>query len=576
MKAARKFPQVPQEARAFTWRLAWVVILLAGGAGAVLYRAVDLQYLNQEFLADRGDARVMRVQKILAHRGSIVDRFGELLAVSTPVDAVLVNPRELLEDYENIRLLAGALHREPEWLKRRLAGGADRQGLPLNILLEPGQSLRLKQLNIPGVFTERKYRRYYPAGEVTGHVLGFNNLDDHGQEGLELGYDEALGGEDGAKRVQRDNLGRNVKDIASIRAARPGAVLESSIDLRIQYLAYRALKAAVTEHHAVSGSVVVVDVDTGEILAMVNQPAFNPNDRSQFDVAHYRNRAALDLIEPGSVVKPFVVAAAFQAGTLSPQTVIDTNPGTLVFGRYTIRDHENYGRITPVQILAKSSNIGIIKIALAQRPEDIWSVYTGVGFGQGPASGFPGETAGLLPPLKDWRPLAVKSLAFGYGLSMTPMQLVSAYATLASGGIRRPLTFRRVSTSVPGERVINEAVAHSVVNILETVVSEDGTARRAAIEGYRVSGKTGTAQINISGGYDNNGYVATFAGMVPASKPRLAAVVVISAPQGAHHGGDVSAPVFAEIMSGAVRLMGIPPDNLAGIEPGALLQANAP
>jgi len=572
-------PQVPPELRLFSRRLLVVLVVLPVGAACILARAVHLQYFNQEFLEQRGEAVSVRVDKVRANRGSILDRFGEPLAVSTPVDAVLVNSEKLLADYENIRRLAAALKRNEDWLKQRLAAAPNRQGLPLGVTLEPGESAALMQMRIPGVFTERRYRRYYPSGEVTGHVLGFNGHDDRGQEGLELGYDQSLGGEDGAMRVQRDRLGLTVKTLANVRTARPGQPLETSIDLRIQYLAYRSLKAAVEESDAESGSVVVLDVDTGEVLAMVNQPAFNPNDRSQLRPDLYRNRAAMDVMEPGSTMKPFVVASALQAGSITPTSLINVADDVVVPGRRPVADeHAVDSPATPTTILAKSSNRGMVRIALGQRKEDLWNTLTGLGFGQNSASGFPGESAGIVPPLKHWRPVAVASLAYGYGLNTTPLQLASAYATLGAGGVRRPVTFRRVSGPVAGQRVMEETVAREVVQMLESVVSTEGTGRTAHIDGYRVSGKTGTARISSgTQGYITGQYVALFAGMVPASRPRLTAVVVIRNPRGGrYYGGEVSAPVFAEVMSGAVRLMGIPPDNLAGIKPGTLLQAAAP
>jgi cell division protein FtsI (penicillin-binding protein 3) len=568
---------VPPEVRTFSRRVLALGGLLCIGAAIVLWRAVDLQWVNQDFLAERGAERYMRVAKVLAHRGAILDRYGEPLAVSTPVDAVLVNPRELLADYSQINRLASALDRQPDWLKRRLSSALDRQGLPLGIVLEPGQSARLKQLKIPGVFTEREYRRFYPAVEVTGHVLGFNSREDHGQEGLELAYDEMLAGEDGAKRVLRDRLGRVIENVASIRAARPGENLYTSIDLRIQYIAYRALYAAMGKYKAKSGSVVVMDVTTGEVLAMVNWPAFNPNDRAQFEVAHYRNRAALDLFEPGSSIKPFIVAAALQSGRIGPQTVIDTNPGSMQVGPKHIEDKHNYGRVTPAQILAKSSNVGMIKIALGQRPIDLWTTLTRLGFGQVTASGFPGEAAGLLQPYATWRPIAISSMAYGYGLNVTPLQLASAYATVGALGVRRPVSFRRVEGAVPGERVLDEDVARELIGMLETVVTDEGTGKKADVRGYRVAGKTGTAWKSTAGGYSTDRYMAVFAGMVPASQPRLAAAVVIDEPSGAmFYGGDVAAPVFSEIMSGALRLMAVAPDNLGSVAPGTLVQASAP
>ena len=538
-------------------RLYFILVLLILAAVALAARAVDLQLIDHGFLTGQGDARYSRVAEITAHRGTITDRYGEPLAVSTPVDSVWVNPQELTQSADQLPRLARALKRDPQ------TSNLDREFLYLARHLEPEQAARIKALGIPGVYTLREYRRYYPAGEVTGHLLGFTSIDDAGQEGLELAYDHWLAGEDGAKRVIQDRYGRVVEDVESIRAARPGKDLVLSLDLRIQYLAYRELKRALIENGARAGSLVVLDIATGEVMAMVNQPAFNPNDREQLAVGRYRNRAATDIFEPGSSIKPFVMAAALASGRLHDDSVINTAPGFVKVGIKVIEDKHNLGSIGLATILAKSSNVGMAKIALQLEPRAIWTTLDTLGFGQVSTSGFPGESAGLLTNYNHWRPIGIATLAYGYGLSVTPLQLAHAYATLGSGGVARPLTFLRIDQPPGGERVLDEHVARSVVHMLESVITPEGTGVQAALAGYRVAGKTGTAWKATAGGYSTDKYMSVFAGVVPASAPRLAAVVVIDEPGGTkYYGGDVAAPVFAGVLSGALRLMAIAPDDL--------------
>ncbi len=544
-------------------RLYFILALLILAAVALAARAVDLQLMDHGFLTEQGDARYSRVAEITAHRGTITDRYGEPLAVSTPVDSVWVNPQELTQSADQLPRLARALKRDPQTLARHVTSNLDREFLYLVRHLEPEQAARIKALGIPGVYTLREYRRYYPASEVTGHLLGFTSIDDAGQEGLELAYDHWLAGEDGAKRVIQDRYGRVVEDVESIRAARPGKDLVLSLDLRIQYLAYRELKRALIENRARAGSLVVLDIASGEVLAMVNQPAFNPNDREQLAVGRYRNRAATDIFEPGSSIKPFVMAAALASGRLHDDSVINTAPGFVKVGIKVIEDKHNLGSIGLATILAKSSNVGMAKIALQLEPRAIWTTLDTLGFGQVSTSGFPGESAGLLTNYNHWRPIGIATLAYGYGLSVTPLQLAHAYATLGSGGVARPLTFLRIDQPPGGERVLDEHVARSVVHMLESVITPEGTGVQAALAGYRVAGKTGTAWKATAGGYSTDKYMSVFAGVVPASAPRLAAVVVIDEPGGTkYYGGDVAAPVFAGVLSGALRLMAIAPDDL--------------
>jgi cell division protein FtsI (penicillin-binding protein 3) len=542
-------------------------------AALIIGRAIDLQVLKHGFLTTQGQERYMRTLRIPAHRGAIFDRFGEPLAVSTPVDSVWVDPPTVAGQPDQLPRLARALARDPAWLTRRVTTSLDSQYLVLARQLQPEDAERIRALHIPGVYLSREYRRYYPAAEVTGQLLGFTGAEDQGQEGLELAYEQLLAGEDGAKRVIQDRIGRVVENVDSIRAPRPGGELVTSLDLRIQYLAYRELKSAVREFQARAGSVVVIDVRTGEILAMVNQPSFNPNDRAQLEVSHYRNRAATDIFEPGSSIKPFIIATAIASGRFASNSVIDTNPGFLRVGVKTIEDHHNLGAIDFATILAKSSNVGAARVALSLDKAAIWNVLSGVGLGQVTASGYPGESAGLLAHYSHWRDISVATLAYGYGLSVTPLQLAQAYATLGALGVRHPLTFRRIDAPLAAERVLDEGVCRDVIHMLESVVTNDGTGLRAAIRGYRVAGKTGTAWKSVAGGYSTDKYMAVFAGLVPASNPRLAAVVVIDEPGGnKYYGGDVAAPTFAAILSGALRLLAVPPDELSDAPSATLVQ----
>jgi cell division protein FtsI (penicillin-binding protein 3) len=560
------------------WRHWFVLGMLALGGVALVARAVYLQVIDQDFLEKQGDARILRTAKLSANRGMILDRNGEALAVSTPVDTVWADPRKLAQVPHEFPRLAKALDRDPQWLARRVTSNLNREFIYLVRHMRPQDAAKVKALGIPGVDTLREYRRYYPAGEVTGHLLGFTNVDDVGQEGLELAFDQWLGGEPGEKRVMRDSLGRTIEDIERIRAPRPGQDLLTSIDLRVQYLAYRELKAAVQANHARSGSVVVLDVQTGEVLAMVNQPAFNPNDREQYAASRYRNRATNDFFEPGSSIKPFVYAAAFEGGRYHPDTLIETGPGMMRVGIKTVKDKHNLGTIDITTALAKSSNVAVAKVALSLRPQDMRGTLERLGFGSVTGSGFPGESAGILTSADHWRPIGQATISYGYGLSVTPLQLAQAYAVLASGGVRRPVSLRKVDVPPEGEHVLDERVARELVSMMEEVVGDAGTARRARVMGYRVAGKTGTAwKASDTGGYTTNKYMAVFGGVVPASNPRLAAVVVIDEPSGgAYYGGEVAAPVFSAVMSGALRLLAIAPDDLQRMPATTLVQAQDP
>jgi cell division protein FtsI (penicillin-binding protein 3) len=569
------------QARHYTWRSAVVFGCVALAALGLAARAVELQLFNHEYLAKQGDDRSLRVAKIAAHRGAITDRNGEPLAISTPVDSVWVNPQEVNDNIDQLPKLARALNEDQQTLARRITSNLDREFLYLERHMPPEQAAHVKALGIPGVYLAREYRRYYPAGEVTGHIVGFTTVDDHGQEGLELGFEQLLNGEDGAKRVLQDSYGHYVQNVESIRAPRPGRDLSTSIDLRVQYLAYRELKSAMQEYRARAGSVITVDVDTGEVLAMVNQPSYNPNDREQLKAGLYRNRAATDIFEPGSSVKPFIMAAALASGQYKPDSVVDTSPGFFKVGNKIEEDEHNLGVIDMATILAKSSNVGIAKVALSLQPEQIWSTFSALGLGQVTGSNYPGESAGTLSHYSHWRPIGIATMSHGYGLSVTALQLAHAYATIGAGGVKRPITFERVSGPVHGEQVIDPKVARELIELMDQVTEKGATAQRASLIGYRVSGKTGTAFKSMAGGYSTDKIMAVFAGLVPATHPKLATVVVIDEPSRDVHemgvlaqGGTVAAPVFANVMSGALRLMDIPPDDLQNVPAAALVQAN--
>lgn len=560
------------------WAAACVIAALLGTVLAA--RAVYLQVFNKDFLISQADARHVRTARISANRGVITDRNGEPLAASMPVDSLWVSPQELARAPEQIRDLARALDLDRGTLERQIARNVDKDFMYLRRHMNPADARAVLDRGIPGVHVLREYRRYYPAGEVTGHLVGFTNVDDEGQEGMELEFDEWLRGRPGRKLVLRDRLGRVIEDLERLEPPSPGRQVTSSIDLRIQYLAYRELKAAVQQNRALSASAVVVDADTGEVLAMVNQPAYNPNDRTQYAPGRFRNRAITDLFEPGSSLKPLVVAAALESGQWRADSRVDTSPGLIQVGRKVIEDKHNLGVIDLATLLARSSNVGAVKVGMSLPSEQLWSVLNRFGLGRPTSSGFPGEAAGLLSHYENWRPIAKATLAYGYGLSVTPLQLAQTYAVLAADGVMRPASLLRVDRAPIGRRVVEAEHARAVVAMLEQVVGPGGTGMRAAVAGYRVAGKTGTARKFDVGGYSEERYTAVFAGVAPVSRPRLAVVVIVDEPRaGAYYGGDVAAPVFARVVEGAMRILAIAPDRLApaGTAFGpAVTAANAP
>jgi cell division protein FtsI (penicillin-binding protein 3) len=561
-------------AKRFVGRVTLVLVFFSMVAAALTARAVHLQVLNKEFLNQQADTRHLRRERISAHRGTITDRNGEPLAISTPVDSVWANPKELAPAVDEVPQLARTLGLDPQLLMRRITRSMDKEFLYLKRHLSPEQAQQVLALKLPGVNVQREYRRYYPAGEVTGHLVGFTDIDDEGQEGLELAFNHWLGGESGAKRVLKDRLGRSVENVESIRPARHGKNLRTSIDLRIQYLAYRTLKAAIQSYNAESGSIVVLDVKTGEVLAIVNQPTYNPNDRSQFSAERYRNRAVTDIFEPGSSIKPLVVAAALESGEFRPSSIIDTAPGYVTVGAKTIEDRRNLGRVSLTTILARSSNVGVTKLAMSLQPDQLWQTMTEFGLGSLTSSAFPGESAGLLTHFSNWKPISQATLAYGYGVSVTALQLAQAYSALGNGGRLYPVSLVALESPIDGQQVIAADNAAAVRRMLEEVVRPGGTGTKAAVAGYRVAGKTGTAWKFAAGGYSEDKYISIFAGLAPASDPQLAAVVVIDEPSGElYYGSDVAAPVFADVMTESLRLLAVPPDALPARDPGSVMQA---
>ncbi len=549
----------------YPWRFRIVLALLALLVGVNAWRIVDLQVMDQGFLKGQGDARSVRHIPIPAHRGLITDRNGEPLAVSTPVTTLWGNPKELQAARARWPELAKALGQDAAVLSERLQSQASREFMYLVRGLTPEQGQEILDLKIPGVYAQEEFRRFYPAGEVAAHVVGFTDIDDRGREGMELAYDEWLAGVPGKRQVLKDRRGRLIKDVQVTKNAKPGKAMALSIDLRLQYLAHSELRNVVHEYGAKAASLVMVDVKTGEILAMANQPTYNPNNRRNLQPAAMRNRAMIDVFEPGSTVKPFSIAAALATGKYQPDSVVNTLPGWMRIGRYTIRDVSRGGMLSLTGILMKSSNVGISKIALDIGAEPVYAVMQQAGFGQDTGLGFPGERVGNLPNHRKWRDAETASLAYGYGLSVTAVQLAHAYAVLGNQGTNVPLSLLRLDRAQDGVQVIDKQISGTVLQMLRAVVEEEGGGgARAKVPGYHVGGKSGTAKkISGTGGYTKDAYRSFFAGVAPLSNPRIAAVVVVDEPsKGQYYGGLVAAPVFGKVMARALRLMNVAPDNL--------------
>jgi cell division protein FtsI (penicillin-binding protein 3) len=556
-------------------RMIVVVVLLGLASLGLVARAFDLQIVRKQFYQNQGDARFLREMKIPVSRGTIFDRNGEPLAVSTPVMSIWANPSEVLDNEDRIPALAQALGVEAGDLKARLAQRSDREFVYLRRQMSPEAAQAVLDLDIPGINGQREFKRYYPSGEVTSHVLGFTNIDDHGQEGLELAYDDWLAGKPGAKRVIRDGTGHVVEDLEQIRAPKPGQNLTLSIDRRIQFLAYNELKNTLEKSQADSGSMVVLDIKTGEVLAMVNLPTYNPNAVDSSKPGDRRNRAMTDVLEPGSTIKPILMAAALSSGKYTPTSpIIDTTGGHWFFQGHDIHDTHNYGLLTPTGVITKSSNVGAAHIAMTLDTSLMYDTYRAFGFGNSTNSGFPGEASGYLRIGRDWRPLEKAILGYGYGLNVTVLQLANAYATIADGGVMHSPSFISGSDNT-ARQIISPAIAAELIQMMETVTGPGSTATTARIANYSVAGKTGTAHKAANGSYAKHNYTAAFAGIVPASNPRLVGVVVIDNPlKGSYYGGTVSGPVFAKVMDGALRLLDVPPDNIGRWYVGGPLQGD--
>lgn len=542
-----------------TWRSRLLLIGLLGWFIALAARALYLQGLNNDFLQAKGESRYSRVISLSATRGMIVDRHNEPLAISTPVESVAASPADIDISIEERTKLANLLDIKIAELKRRLAD-TKREFVYLKRQLPPEQAAKVVELNIPGIFLQREYRRYYPAGEVIAHVIGFTDIDDKGQEALELAFDSMLTGKAGTRRVIKDRRGHIVEDVESIRHPQNGEKLVLSIDTRIQYLAFRELKKAVAEHRAKAGGIVVLDARTGEVLAMANLPSYNPNNRGKLDPKRTRNRTITDLFEPGSTLKPFTAAVALEAGKFTPETIIQTAPGTFNVGRRTIHDAHPQGALTVSQVIQKSSNIGVAKMALTLPPEAMWTLFRDVGFGEQPQSGFPGEVSGVLRSHASWKPIEQATMSYGHGISVSLLQLARAYTIFATDGQIVPLTLTKREGAAESSRVLKSKTAQSVRAMLELAVQPGGTAPRAQIAGYRVGGKTGTAH-KLEGRNYTNKYISSFVGFAPISDPRLIVAVMLDEPSaGQHYGGVVAAPVFSQVMAGALRVLAVAPD----------------
>lgn len=568
------------EGALYPWRFRVVIGLLALMVGAICWRIIDLQVVDRDFLKGQGDARSLRHIPIPAHRGLITDRNGEPLAVSTPVTTLWANPKEMQASKERWPQLAAALGQNPQQLVERLTQQANKEFIYLVRGLTPEQGQHVLDLKVPGVYGLEEFRRFYPAGDVTAHMVGFTDLDDHGREGVELAYDEWLAGVPGKRQVIKDRRGRLIKDIQVTKNAKAGKTLALSIDLRLQYLATRELRNAIAEQDAKAGSLVIMDVKTGEVLAMVNQPTYNPNNRRSMFPAAMRNRAIIDVFEPGSTVKPISMSAALESGRWKPTDKVEVYPGSLQIGRYTIKDvSRSEGPILDLTgILINSSNVGMSKIAFDIGGEAIYRVMSQVGLGQYTGLGFPGERVGNLPNHREWRKAETATLSYGYGVSVTALQLVHAYAALANDGKMVPLSILKVDKAPEAVQAIPKETAETVQGMLQQVIEAPRGVFRAQVPFYHVAGKSGTARKATVGskGYTENAYRSLFAGFGPMSDPRYAIVVVIDEPgKGGYFGGLVSAPVFSKVMSGTLRLMNVPPDNLPPPAPVEQSQVNA-
>ncbi len=544
------------------WRrrvlLIGVLTLFAG----LFARGIYLQSLHKDFLQQKGDARYSRTLVLQAHRGKIVDRNGELLAISSPVESVWASPPDVEIDKKQKEALAKLLTIKTNDIDKKIAN-REREFVYLKRRISPDLAAKVMSLEIPGIFLQREYKRFYPAGDVTAHLVGFTGIDDNGQEGFELAQNSTLAGKAGSRRVIQDRQGHIVEDLEGVKVPQDGHDLVLSIDRRLQYLAFRELAKAVEEHKAKAGAAIILDAKTGEVLAMVNIPTYNPNNPVNI-VGKTRNRAITDTFEPGSTMKPVTASAAMQFGDYKPDTKIQTAPGSMSIGPATIHDSHMHGILTVAQVIQKSSNVGAAKMALSLKREELWSTFNQLGFGSRSNIGFPGEASGILRPYKTWRPIEQATMAFGHGISVTLLQLARAYTAFANEGELKPVSLIKLADSPVGHQVFSAQVANDVKAMLELVVQPGGTAPKAQVAGYRVGGKTGTAHKIGPHGYEEDKYVASFVGMAPTSNPRLIMAVMIDEPsteKDGYYGGAAAAPVFAAVMADALRMLAVPQDS---------------
>ncbi len=549
------------QAHIVPWRIYLVTGLLAVWFGALGMRAIYLQGLNNDFLQGKGDAVASRMLEIPAHRGMVLDRSGQPLAISTPVEALWARPSVTQTlNWQQTRKLANVLGM-PEGVLAKKLKSPHKGEIAINRFLSPEQALKVAALGLPGLKLQREFRRFYPQKEIAVHVVGFTNVDDVGQEGVELAYQDWLTGKAGSRHVLKDRRGHVIQDLSPVRNAQLGGNLGLSLDIKLQYLAHRELAAAVEKNQAKGGGIVVLDARTGEILALSNLPVVDPNNRKNYQPGLMRNRAVIDTFEPGSTIKPFTVAAALEHGLVKPDTML-TLPKDYMVGAKHITDVHYHPQLTVTEMLQKSSNIGVVKMAMRLKPQEFWSVLNRAGFGEKPGSGFPGETAGRLRDPATWKPVEQATHAYGHGLSVSLLQLARSYMAFANDGVVMPLTFlKREPQELVGERVLSARVAVMVRQMMETVTQEGGTGMLASVPGYRVAGKTGTAHKLVDGRYAPDHYISSFVGLAPASDPRLIIAVMIDEPSGdAHYGGVVAGPVFAQVMAASLRQLGVSPD----------------
>lgn len=547
------------------WRSRVLAILLLLSFLGLVARAVYLQGMHNEFYKQKGESRYSRVVEISAHRGMITDRHGEPLAISAPVKSLWASPAGVDATYSQLKKLAELIEVDVAEISKKI-GNKKRDFVYLKRHLSPDITAKVAELNIPGIFFNSEFRRYYPQREITAQVLGFTNVDDNGQEGIELGWQDILAGKSGSRRVIKDRKGRIVEDIESILKSRPGKDLALSLDSKIQYRAYRELKHAMDINKAKAGEIVVLDSQTGEVLALVNLPTYNPNNRIERSGGKTRNRVLTDIFEPGSTMKPFIVASALEAGKIKPDTEFQIAPGTITIGGRTIRDAHavsiEEGLLTVEQVIQRSSNVGAVKISRLLPAQTMWETLNGSGFGTSTGSGFPGEVKGTLHPYQTWRPIKQATMSFGHGIAVNLLQLARAYTLFSEEGKLKPVSLLKVDTPPVGKQVISRKTALAVSKMLEMAVATGGTAPLAQIEGYRVAGKTGTAhKLKVGGGYEKNKYISSFVGYAPASNPRLIIAVMLDEPSaGKHYGGQVAAPVFRRVMADSLRNLNVPHD----------------